>query len=116
MATASTPLRIPDLGDAYAALYDILSKMYWEASSIETKDLVHGVMEEVGEIIDELDSADLEQNTAAFVALRGRIGDANKALQKIQHDVAQITKNISTASAAVAAIAKVLALVPKLAA
>ena len=114
MTALAIPLQLPDVGDAYATIYDILSKMYWEASTIDTKDQVHGVLEAVGDIIDELDAADLQQNTPKFLALRARIGDANKALQKIQHDVAQITKNISTAAAAVAAIAKVLALVPKL--
>lgn len=113
MATNGLPLQQPDLGDAYQALYDALGKMYWEASTVDTKDQVHGVMEEVGALIDQLDSGDLASNTSQMIALQSRMTAANKDLQKIQDDVKQITKNISTAANVVAAIAKVVSLVPK---
>lgn len=113
MATAIVTLQQPDLGDAYVSLYNILKKMYWEASTVDTKDEVHGVMEEIGDIIDQLDSEELEKNTALMLALHSRIAQANKALQTIQDNVAKITKNISTAASAIAAIAKVVSLVPK---
>ncbi len=114
MGTASALLQQPDLGDAYETLYEVLKRMYWEASTLECKDEVHGVMEEVSDIIDQLDEQDLSANTEAFIALQPRMAAANAALQKIQADVAKITKNISTAASALAAIAKVVALVPKL--
>ena len=114
MGTAATVLQQPDLGDAYGALYEVLKRMYWEASTLECKDEVHGVMEEVSDIIDQLDEQDLNANTDAFVALQPRMAAANVALQKIQTDVAKITKNISTAASALAAIAKVVAFVPKI--
>ena len=113
MGTSSV-LQQPDLGDAYEDLYNILKRMHWEASTVDCKDEVHGVMEEVSDIIDQLDEAGLEQNTAAFVALQGRMSNANKALQKIQDDVSKITRNLSTAASALSAIAKVVSLAPKL--
>ncbi len=113
MGTASGMLQQPDLGDAYADLYDVLKKMYWEASTIDTKDEVHGFMEEISDIIDQISEGDLEENTAKFTALQARIGNANKALVKLKDDVSKITRNISTAASALAAIAKVVSLVPK---
>ena len=114
MGAIAKPLQQPDLGDAYEALYDILKKMYWEASAVETKDEVYGVMEELGDIIDQLDEEELDKNTARVLALQSRISNVNKALQKIQDDVTKITKNLSTAASAVAAIAKVVSLAPKI--
>ena len=113
MATAIT-LQQPDLGDAYLDLYNLLKKMYWEASTVDTKDEVHGVMEEVGDILDQIDEQELGDNTEIFNALQPRISIANAALQKIQADVDKITRNISTAASVLAAISKVLSLVPKL--
>lgn len=114
MGTNAMPLQQPDLGKSYEDLYNILKRMYWEASTLECKDEVHGVMEEVGDIIDQLDEQSLEDNTASFASLQPKIAAANAALQKVSSDVAKITKNISTAANAVAAISKILALVPKL--
>lgn len=112
METTTVPLQQSDLGDAYEALYDVLKKMYWEASTVDTKDEVHGVMEEIGDIIDQLNSEGFENDTSLMLALQPRIAEANKALQKIQGDVAKITKNLSTAASAISAIAKVVSLVP----
>ncbi len=113
MGTTATVLQQPDLGDAYETLYEVLKRMYWEASTLECKDEVHGVMEEISDIIDQLNEQELSADTDVFVALQPRMAAANAALQKIQTDVAKITKNISTAASALAAIAKVVALAPK---
>lgn len=113
MATATTLPQQPDLGDAYEDVYNVLKKMYWEASTLEAKDEVHGVLEEVGDIIDQIDQQGLEDNTAIFIGLQPKIAVANAALQKIQARIDQITKNIGTAATALAAIGKVLSLIPK---
>src|SRR5262245_52671526 len=113
MGTPTVPFQQSDLGDAYETLYNVLKKMYWEASTVDAKDEIHGVMEEVSEIIDQLDSEELEKGTATFLALQSKINEANKALQKVQNDVTKITKNIGTAANAVSAIEKVLSLLPK---
>lgn len=113
MATTPTVLQQPDLAEAYEGVYDVLKSMYWEASTVDAKDEVHGVMEEVGDIIDQLVQEDLVKDTAAFLALQPRISAANNALKKIAADVMKITKNLRTAAAAASAVAKVIALMPK---
>jgi hypothetical protein len=102
----------PDLGQAYQDVYDLLGTMYWEASELSDKDLIFGAREAVGEIIDTLDQGDLDTNSDAFKALGPKFSAANAALKKIQDQVAEITKNVSTAADVVAAISKVLSLFP----
>ena len=110
----STPavLQNADPGDAYQALFDALGRAYWEASTVENKDLIHGAQESVGEIITAIDEQELADNTALFNQLAPKIKATNDALKKIQDQINNITRNISTAASVLAAIAKVLSLVP----
>jgi hypothetical protein len=103
-------LQQPDLGTAYQEVYDLLGQMYWEASRIDDKDLIFGAREAIGEIIDAMDQRALKNNEQAFKALAPRFLAANAALKNIQDDISNITKNISTAASAIAAISKVLSL------
>ncbi|MEO6802529.1 MAG: hypothetical protein ABI197_04695 [Granulicella sp.] len=105
-------LQAPDLGDAYQALYDSLGKAYWEASDIDSKDLIHGVQESIGEIIDTINAQQLADNTALFIKLAPQIKATSAALKTIQSKINDITKNINTASLVLSGIAKVLSLVP----
>jgi hypothetical protein len=105
-------LKNPDLAATYQATYDALGRAYWDASDIPSKDLVHGVQEAIGEIITALDEQDLANNTALFIQLNPKIKAVNEALEKIKSEVAQITKNINTASAVTSAITKVLSCWP----
>lgn len=109
-APISPVLTNPDSIQAYQALFDALSRAYWEASDINFKDTIHGAQEAVYNIITELDEAQLEANTAKFLALVPAIKNANTALKKIQDSINDITKNISTAATVIAAIGKVLSL------
>lgn len=112
MSTTPIPsaLQNPDLGDAYQAAYDALGRAYWEASDVDSKDLIHGAQEAIGEIITAIDEEDLATNTQAFLQLKPTIDGANAALKKIKDDIAKITRNISTASIVVAAVSKVLSI------
>jgi hypothetical protein len=109
-APVSPVLSNPTSVDAYQALYDALSRAYWEASDLVSKDTIHGAQEAVYDIITQLDEAQLEANTTKFLALIPVIKNANAALAKIQSSIEQITKNISTAATVIAAINKVLSL------
>ncbi|HEX7157716.1 MAG TPA: hypothetical protein VF214_01780 [Edaphobacter sp.] len=109
-APVSPVLTNPTSVETYQALYDALSRAYWEASDIVSKDTIHGAQEAVYDIITQLDEAQLEANTAKFLALVPAIKNTNAALQKIQNSIDQITKNISTAATVIAAINKVLSL------
>ena len=111
-ADPNPALQQADLGEAYQQVYDLLGTMYWEASELSAKDLIFGAREAVGEIIDQIDEDELRTNEQALKALGPRFSGANAALKKIQDDITEITKNISTAATAVAAISKVLSFFP----
>jgi len=104
-------LQNPATVDAYQALYDSLGRAYWDASDINSKDLIQGAREVIYDIITELDEAQFDANTAALLALKPKIKDTNAVLEKIQTDINGITKNINTASRVVSAINNVLAIV-----
>ncbi len=103
-------LKNPDIGDAYQEAYDALGRAYWEATDIESKDLIYGAQEAIGEIITSLDEEELATNTQEFIRIKPTIDGANTALKKIKDQIAQITRNIATASMVVAAASKVLSM------
>ncbi len=112
MSTAPVPpvLQNTDPATAYQATYDALGQAYWDASDLQSKDLIHGAMEAIGDIITAYDEEDLANNTALFLQLQPKIKAVNKALQQIKDEIAAITKNINTATTVVSAISKVLSL------
>lgn len=114
MSTGLTPaiLKDPDVAASYQRVYDLLTRVYWEASEVKSKDLIYGVQQAVGEIITDLDEAEIAKLTEQFVTLRPKIETTNTALAQIKEEINQITKNISTAASVVSAITKVLSLLP----
>lgn len=85
MSTTPSPiLQIPDAAATYQAVYDALGRAYWEASDINSKDLVYGAHEAIGEIITALDEQDLASNTSVFIQLQPKIAAVNASLQTIQ--------------------------------
>ena len=111
-ATSTVPPAFsnPDNVQVYQALYDALGRAYWDASDMNSKDTIQGVREAVHNIVTNLNEAQLEANTAKFLAIVPTIKNANDALKKIQTDINNITKNINTAGTVLAAISKVLSL------
>lgn len=113
MSTTSPPiLQNPDPAATYQAVYDALGKAYWEASDINSKDLVYGAQEAIGEIITTLDEQDLASNTNVFIQLKPKIDAVNVSLRTIQTQISTITKNINTASTVISVISKALSLFP----
>jgi hypothetical protein len=114
-STALAPvLTNPDTIQTYQMLYDILGRAYWEASDVTAKDTIQGVRDAIYEILTDLNRAKLDANTALFLALKSKIRDSNKALEEVKDRINTITKNISTASSVIAAIAKVVSIAPTL--
>ena len=105
-------LKNPDLAASYQEVYDLLKSAYWEATDVESKDLIYGAQQAIGEIITELDLQDIADNTAQFIALKPKIDATNTALATIKEKVDKITKNIATASMLAASITKVLSMFP----
>lgn len=115
MSTAASPiLQNPDPGAAYQAAYDALGRAYWDASDIQSKDLIHGTQEAIGDILTAIDGQQLATNTALFIELTPKIKAINVALTQIQTEITKITKNINTAANVIAAINKVMSLFPNL--
>ena len=108
MDAAKTALQNPTTVDAYQVLYDTLGRAYWDASTIDAKDLIQGARESIYDIITDLDEAQLDANTTLFLAVEPKIKQTCATLTKIQSDIDSITKNITTASKVVDAITKVL--------
>lgn len=108
----SSILQNPDVAATYQAVYDALGKAYWEASDMNSKDLVHGAQEAIGEIITTIDQQDLANNTNVFIQLRPKIAAVNASLQTIKDQISTITKNINTAGTVVSVISKALSLFP----
>jgi hypothetical protein len=114
---SSTPATISqdsDPGAAYQAAYDALGKAYWEASDIDSKDLVYGAQQAIGDILTAIDEQQLATNTALFVQLTPKIKAINQTLQNIEKQITQITKNLDTASTVISTINKVLSVWPSL--
>ena len=113
MSTTPPPiLQNPDVAATYRAVYDALGRAYWEASDINSKDLIYGAQEAIGEIITTLDEQDLANNTNVFIQLRPKIAAVNASLQTIQTQISTITKNINTAATVISVISKALSLFP----
>ncbi len=110
--TPPSILQNPDPGAAYQDVYDALGRAYWEASDINSKDLIYGAQEAIGEILTTLDEQDLASNTNVFIQLQPKIAAVNASLKTIQAQIATITKNISTAATVIAVISKALSLFP----
>lgn len=105
-------LQNPDPIDVYKALFDALDDAYWEASDVQSKDLVHGVEMVVGDLIKQIGEQQLKDNAAIYAALGPKIKMTNDALKKVQAQIDDITKNIDTAAKVVSAIASALSMFP----
>jgi hypothetical protein len=107
-------LQNPDPGATYQAAFDALGKAYWDASDIQSKDLIHGTQQAIGDIITALDKQQLATNTALFIQLTPKIKAINAALTQIQKEITTITKNIDTAATVLSTINKAMSLYPGL--
>jgi len=112
--TSSTLLQNPDPGATYQAAFDALGRAYWDASDIQSKDLIHGAQMAIGDIITAFDEQQLATNTALFIQLTPKIKAINGALTQIKQEISKITKNIDTAATVISAVTKVLSLYPDL--
>lgn len=112
---ASPLLQNPDPHAAYQAVFDALGEAYWDASDINSKDLVYGAQQAVGSILSALNQQQLVANTQLLSQLTPKIQATNAALKQVQADIATITKNINTTAMVISAISKVLSLFPALA-
>ncbi len=113
-STVPPVLQNPDPGATYQAAYDALGRAYWDASDIQSKDLIYGAQQAIGDILTAIDEQQLATNTTLFIQLTPKIKAINAALTEIQKQITTITKNIDTAAIVISAVTKVLSLYPAL--
>jgi hypothetical protein len=99
-----------DLNNAYSDLLDDLNDAYWAAGTLDAKDQIKGISDEVTALITQLDSADLATRNAAFTALSNQVSGVNKQLQTLQTQISGIISKINTATAIVSDITKVVSI------
>ena len=102
-----------DVQKAFELLYEELNKAYWAASTIEDKDYLHGIIEIVSDILDQLDIADIKSRTQDFNALSQKVKDLNSRLDKLQQDIDTIIHAVNVATSVTNAIAQAIAVAAK---
>ena len=113
-ATTITPdlLENPDLIVAYRQAFQVLKDAYWHASDIPTKDLIYGVQTSIGQLLTLLNEQQLAENTADFTTLIPQMKSINDSLAEVKQSIDKITRDFQTASTILAAINKVISLLP----
>ncbi len=101
---------IEALQKTFGDLYSSLNSAYWAASTIEAKDQIHGAIDVVNEVLDQLDKAGLEADNDAIKQLTDSLGAANNDLADLQDQLDQIVHNVKVASQVVAAISQAISI------
>ena len=110
--------QIAELQKVFYALYNRLKDAYWAASTIEAKDQIQGARDLVNAILDTLDRADLLSDNAAMAnftqslkATVSDLGDLQKQLDHIVHNVTVATQAIDAISEAFSVAGEIVPLV-----
>ncbi len=109
------PLTIPLSSDIRQAYEDLAASI---ETAIETTrdtavlDALNPMQGQVDDVLTKDDLYKLEANTKLFNALQQQIRDTNLGLQKLQHQLSSIAAGFSEAGQVLAAINKVLTLIP----
>jgi hypothetical protein len=100
----------------FYTLYSSLKDAYWAASTVESKDEIHGAEDLVNQILDTLDSKDIESDNDAMADLTKTLKYSIKDLSDLQNKLAAIVHNVSIANTAIQAITDALTAAAKIAA
>jgi uncharacterized protein (DUF2342 family) len=109
------PLTIPLSSDIRQAYEDLAASI---ETAIETTkdtavlDALNPMKGQVDDVLTKDDLYKLEANTKLFNALQQQIRDTNQGLQKLQQQISSIAAGFSEAGQVLAAINKVLTLIP----
>ena len=106
---------IPLTADARAAYVDLYNKIQSAIDStmdLATVEALNPMLAQVHDVLTKDDLYKISANTAAFNALQQQINSTNTGLQALQGQIASIASHIATAGDILAAITKVLTLLP----
>ena len=99
----------------FYTLYNSLKDAYWAASTVESKDQIHGAEDLVNQVLDTLDREDLESDNAAMADLTKTLKDSIKDLSDLQNKLDVIVHNVAIANTAIQAINDALTAAAKIA-
>jgi hypothetical protein len=88
----------------FYTLYNSLKDAYWAASTVDSKDQIHGAEDLVNQILDSLDRQDLASDNDAMADLTKTLKDSMKDLSDLQNKLDVIVHNVSIANTAIQAI------------
>ena len=122
MSTSNTPampgpVTIPlssEVRNAYEDLYDSIEAAIEGTSDTAVLEALNPMQFQVDDVLTKDDLYKLEANTKLFNALRQQISDTNQGLKKLQQQIGSIAAGFSQAGQVLAAIDKVLTLIPGL--
>ena len=106
---------LSDLQKLFYTLYNSLKDAYWAASTVESKDQIHGAEDLVNQILDTLDRKDIESNNDAIADLTKTLKVSIKDLSDLQNKLDAIVHNVSIANTAIQAINDALTAAAKIA-
>jgi predicted restriction endonuclease len=101
---ASQAVTLDQVTNAFQALYEALQDAYWDASDIQTKDQITGVMEVVSDILTDLDQQGVQQDNAALTAIKQQIASIQTKLDTLKTQIDSIIHNVATATQVASAI------------
>lgn len=96
------------LHDAYSDLYDKLNDAYWAASTIDSKDRIHGIAEMIYDILSDLNAEDIKSRNEQFLHVTDQINAINSKLKGLQDEIASIIHNVQVANQVVGAATKAI--------
>jgi hypothetical protein len=111
MATPTIPLS-PEVRAAYQDLYDKMQAALDSTMDEATIEALNAWQPEVDQVLTKDDLYKLNADTAVFDALLQQINDTNTGLKTLQGQIASIASHFAMAADIIAAIDKVLTLVP----
>lgn len=106
---------IPLSPEVRAAYQDLYSKVQAEIDSTMDAAVLEALnpqLNEVDQVLTKDDEYRLTQDTAVFAALKTQISSTNQGLKTLRAQIASIASHFGTAGTIIAAIDKVLSLVP----
>ena len=113
MPPKNNPPPLQDVRDAFQDLYDNLRDAYWAASDIATKDRIYGTEEIVFDTLADLDREYLEQNSAVYKEVKGKIAPVLDKLDQLKADIDKIIRAVDVATQVAGALDKAIALASK---
>ncbi len=113
MPPTSNGVDLDSVHDAYQEVYNALTSAYWAASTIESKDQIHGVMDLVFDVITELNRESLDADSDEFQALAKNLKGANDQLTSLKGQIDDLVAAVKVATQVASAIDQAISLAAK---